>query len=356
MRLGLIGLPMSGKTTIFNALTRTEITPSAGIPGKLDVQIAVVEVPDPRLDALYELYQPERKVRAKITYADVGGLAKGVGSGGLSGPFRNELNQMDGFIHVVRAFESAAVPHPEGSIDPQRDLDILNGEFLLADLIVVENRITRLKDEISKGKDRDANQRELAVFERLLVTLENEQPLRTLSLTDAEKIGLRGYGFLTLRPQLILVNLGDDPADPAELVSPADDTPVIAIHGALEAEIAQLEADEAAMFMEEYGITEPVRDRVVAESYNLLNVQTFFTEGSDEVRAWPHPIGATAQQAAGVVHSDMERGFIRAEIVPVDVLLELGSMAEARKAGKLRLEGKTYIMQDGDVMIVRFNV
>jgi len=357
MKLGLVGLPMCGKTTIFNALTGANRPTSIAAPGKLDVQMAVVDVPDHRLDALYDIYLPERKVNAKITYADIGGLAKGISEGGLSGSFRNQLSQLDGYLHVVRVFDDPNVPHPEETIDPQRDLDILDDEFLLTDLITVENRIGRLKDELSKGKDKAANQKELDLFERLLETLESEQPLRELDLSESELQQVSGYGFLTLKPKLVLLNLGEELIAPDELVSVAGrKTGVLALQGQIEAEIGQLDPGEAAEFLAEYGIEEPMRDRVIHESYELMTIQTFFTVGDDEVRAWPVKIGATAQEGAGVIHSDLERGFIRAEITPWNLLVELGGEAGARQAGKLRLEGKTYILQDGDVMTVRFNV
>ncbi|MBN1313667.1 MAG: redox-regulated ATPase YchF [Anaerolineae bacterium] len=357
MKLGLIGLPMSGKTTIFNALTGANRPTDVAVPGKIDVQIAVVNVPDPYLEPLAEIFNPRKIVPAQIAYADIGGLAKGISSGGLSGPFRNELNQMDGFLHVARAFEDSNIPHPDGSIDAQRDLDTLDTEFLLADMMVVERRIERLKEELSKGKDRAANTRELEQLERLQASLEAETPLRELGIPPAEQRALRGYSFLTLKPKLVLVNIGEE-AQPTEAfvsVEGQHDRP-LAIQGELEAEIAQLEPEEAADFMQEYGITESVRDRVIRASYDLLHIQTFFTVGDDEVRAWPHPIGATAQEAAGVIHSDLQRGFIRAEIIPAPDLIELGGLAEARQVGKLRQEGKEYIMQNNDVMTVKFNV
>jgi GTP-binding protein YchF len=357
MKLGLIGLPMSGKTTIFNALTGANRPTDVAVPGKLDVQIAVVNVPDPRLEPLAAMFNPRKVVPAQVAYADIGGLAKGVSSGGLPGQFRTELSQMDGFLHVVRAFDNPSVPHPDGSINPQRDLDTLDTEFLLADMVVVERRIEKLKEEMARGKDRAANAKELEQFEQLQTALNTETPLRDLNIPLAEQRAMRGYGFLTLKPKLVLVNTGDE-AQPAEKLASimGERTKIMSIQGALEAEIGQLEPEEAAVFMEEYGIAQSVRDRVIHESYNLLHIQTFFTVGEDEVRAWPHPIGATAQEAAGEIHSDLQRGFIRAEIIPASVLIELGGMAEARQVGKLRQEGKQYIMQDGDVMEVKFNV
>ncbi len=358
MKLGLVGLPMSGKTTIFNVLTGANRPTSLTAPGKLDMQIAVVDVPDPRLDALAEIFRPERKVYAKITYADVAGLARGISEGGgLSGPFRTQLSQMDGFLHVIRAFEDPNIPHPEGTLDPQRDLEILDAELLLADLIVVENRIKRLKEEIARGKDRTANLKELELFERLRALLEAEQPLRDVDLKPEEQAALRGYGFLTQKPKLVVLNIGEESNKMADAVRVAGrHTRVIAVRGKLEAEIEQLDPEEAALFREEYGIDEPARERVIRESYDLLQIQTFFTILGNEVRAWPCRIGATALEAAGEIHTDIQRGFIRAEIIPWDELVKLGGWAQARQAGKLRLEGRDYVMQDGDVMTVRFNV
>lgn len=357
MKLGLIGLPMSGKTTIFNALTGANRPTSVAVPGKLDVQIAVVNVPDPRLDTLAPMFNPRKVVPAQVAYADIGGLAKGISSGGLSGQFRTELSQMDGFLHIVRAFDNPNVPHPDGSVDPQRDLDTLDAEFLLADMVVVEKRIEKLKEEMARGKDRAINARELERFEPLQAALEAETPLRDLDIPLSEQWAMRGYGFLTLKPKLVLVNIGEEVQPAEDFVSiEGQHIRALTIQGELEAEIAQLEPEEAAVFMQEYGIAESVRDRIIRESYNLLHIQTFFTVGEDEVRAWPHSIGATAQEAAGEIHSDLQRGFIRAEIVPAQVLIELGGLAEARQVGKLRQEGKEYIMQDGDVMNVKFNV
>lgn len=355
-QLGLIGLPMSGKTTIFNALTGQERPATIGAPGRLDVQVAVVEVPDPRLEAFNAMFNPRKEVHIQITYADIGGLAKGISEGGLSGPFRNQLASMDGFLHVIRVFEEENVPHPESSIDPQRDLDILDSEFMLTDLVTVENRSVRLKEEMTKGKDRAAAARELELFERLREALENERPLRDLDLTQAERDSLRSYAFLTLKPKLVLLNMGEE-RQPAEgMISVKGvGTGVLPIQGKLEMEISQLEPEEAAIFMEEYGLTEPMRDRVIRNSFDLLHIQTFYTVGEDEVRAWTVHQGATAQEAAGRIHTDLAQHFIRAEIIGADTLLELGGLVEAKNQGKLRLEGRDYIMQQGDVINVKHN-
>lgn len=357
MKLGLVGLPMSGKTTIFNALTGSDRPLQAAVPGKLDVEMAIVDVPDVRLEQLTDLFNPKKMVPAKITYVDIGGVNKGISEGGLSGPFRNELSQLDAFLQVVRAFVDENVPHPEDSIDPQRDLDMIESEFLLSDLITVEKRIERLKEEMSKGKNRAENAHELEMFERLQAALEVETPLRELDLTPEQISGLRGYGFLSIKPKLVLVNTGEDIQPVTDYVSVSGENVLaLALSGKIEMEIAQLDEDDVAMFMEEYQIEELMRNRVISESSRLLRSQIFFTVGDDECRAWPHPIGATAPEAAGKIHSDLERGFIAADVIQWDLLLELGGLSEAKKAGKLRVEGKTYIMQDGDVMSVRFNV
>jgi GTP-binding protein YchF len=357
MQLGLIGLPMSGKTTIYNALTGAEGPVGRGGTGRLEVELSVVNVPDPRLDTLYEMFGPPKKVQAQITYSDFGGLDKGVSQGGLAGPLRNELAKIEACLHILRAFENPNAPHPEGGIDPVRDFEALNAEFLLVDLITVEKRIERLRDEMSKGKNREANARELALLERLRDALEAETPLRELSLTAPEKVSLRGYQFLTMKPQLILLNIGDDDPEPTGVIQAlCEDCPVATVRGALEMEIARLEPDEAAVFMAEYGIDELARERIVRASYDLLGLLTFYTIGDDEVRAWPVPAGSTALEASGQIHSDIARGFIRAEIIPYETLVELGGLAEARAAGKLRLEGKDYCLQDGEIMTVRFSV
>jgi GTP-binding protein YchF len=357
MQLGLIGLPMSGKTTIYNALTGADQPVGRGGTGRLEVELAVVSVPDSRLDALYEMFEPPKKVQAQITYSDFGGLDKGISQGGLAGPLRNELSKIDACLHILRAFENENVPHPEGSVDPLRDFETLNGEFLLVDLITVEKRVERLRDEMSKGKNREANARELVLFERLREALEAEIPLRELPYTPAEEVALRGYRFLTMKPQLALLNIGDDDPEPTEaLAALREKCPATSVRGALEMEIARLDDEEAAVFMSEYGISQPARERVIRESYGLLDLLTFYTIGDDEVRAWPAPVGVRAQEASGQIHSDLERGFIRAEIIPFETLVELGGLAEARAAGRLRLEGKDYVLQDGEIMTVRFSV
>ncbi len=354
MRLGIIGLPQSGKTTIFNALTRGH-APLTMSGGRFEVHTAVVEVPDPRVDALSALFQPRRTVYAKVTYADIAGL-EGRGSGDISGPLLNQLTQMDGFVHVVRCFEDPNVPHPLGGVDPLRDLAVMDGEFLLNDLITVERKLARLEEERQKGaRDKQTLAREQALFAKLHAALEQEQPLRDLDLSPEEEKMLAGFGLLSRKPVLVLFNLGDD-QEPPQVDYPHRRSAVAAIRGKLEMEIAQLDPEDAELFMAEYGIEELALARIIRLSYELLGLISFFTVGEDEVRAWTVRQGAKAPEAAGVIHSDMEKGFIRAEVIAYDDLLAVGSLAAARAQGKLRLEGKDYVVQDGDILHIRFNV
>ncbi len=361
MRLGIIGLPNSGKTTIFNALTGSTYPTEPFSSGQLEVHTAVVSVPDTRIDHLSAIYKPKKTTYATVTYTDIGGLDKGIGQGGLSGPMRNELQQLDGFLHVVRAFEDASVPHPQDTVDPLRDLETIDGEFLLLDLIGVENRMARLEEERKKGKVENKQQQaqEAELFERLHAQLSADQPLRDLDLTPEETKSLRGYGFMSLKPVLIVFNRGDGGDDPAaKLKYDHRNALVVTLQGKLEAEIAQLDnPDDVAMFLAEYNIEKPSRERVLKLSYDLLGIQSFFTYGEDEVRAWPVRKGASAVEAAGVIHTDLARGFIRAEVVAYQDFLQANSnLVEVKAHGKMRLEGKEYIMQDGDMIVVRFNI
>ncbi|GAB4522403.1 MAG: redox-regulated ATPase YchF [Anaerolineae bacterium] len=358
MRLGIIGLPNSGKTTIFNALTGQNLDTAAVSSGQFEVHTAVVDVPDLRLQALSAMYNPKRTVYTSITYADIAGLDKGISEGGLKGQFRNELSQLDGLLHVVRVFEDEGVPHPYIDVDPARDLEMIDTEFLLDDLLTVEKRISKINEEIRvKGKKVEAQYAdELAMFESMKAHLEEEKPLRDLGLSDEQKKLVRGFGFLTLKPVLVVLNMGEERKDPAELVTyDHQNSAVVALQGKLEAEISQLDDEDAALFMEEYDITERSAAKVIRLSYQLMNIQSFFTVGPDECRAWPIPAGATAPEAAGVIHSDLQRGFIRAEVIYYQDLLEAGSEAAVKQAGKMSLQGKEYVVRDGDIVHIRHN-
>ncbi|MEE4195140.1 MAG: redox-regulated ATPase YchF [Anaerolineae bacterium] len=358
MQLGIIGLPQSGKTTLFNALTRGKV-PTGMSSGRIEVHTGVVDVPDSRVDQLSAMFHPKKTIYAKVTYADIAGLDGSSSTDkGISGELLNHLQKMDGFILVIRAFENPMVMHPRETIDPLRDLATMESEFILNDLVAVDRKLTRLADEDRKGgagRDRALVKREIVLFEKLNEFLAEEKPLRTVELTEEELGMVSGYNLLTLKPQLVVFNLHEGQKAPA-FPPKSPNTSYVALQAKLEADIAQLDAEEAALFLEEYNIEEPSLNRMIRLSYDLLGLQSFFTVGEDEVRAWTVKVGATAPEAAGVIHSDLQKGFIRAETINNQVLLECGSMAEARNQGKLRLEGKSYIVQEGDILHIRFNL
>jgi GTP-binding protein YchF len=354
MKLGIIGFPQSGKTTIFNAVTRGN-APTTASAGRIEVHTAVVDVPDPRVDQLSAMFKPKKTIYAKVTYADIAGLEGGAVRSGISGQLLNQLTQMDGLVHVVRCFPDENVPHPSGSVDPARDIAGMDGELLLNDLIALERKLERLVEERKKGgTDKVLNERQTALFTRLHEVLSTEKPLRGVEISAEEEKFLSGFGLLTSKPLLVLLNLGEGQAAPE--VQNVTACPVIALQGKLEMEIAQLPTGDAAVFMQEYGIQELSLNRMIKASYDLLDQQSFFTVCEDEVRAWTTKRSATAVEAAGEVHTDLQKGFVRAEVVACQDLLELGGMVEAKAKGKLRLEGKEYVVKDGDIVHIRFNV
>lgn len=357
MKLGIIGLPNSGKTTIFNALTGSNLPTGAATSGQFEINTAVVNVPDPRVDKLKAMYNPKKTTRTQVTYVDIGGLDKGIGEGGLGGQFRNQLAQLDGFLHVVRVYKDENVPHPYESIDPARDVSILDSEFLLTDLVAVEARLERLDADLKrKGKAGDkAMSDEKETLDRIKAHLEADKPLRDLGLTEEEIKPLKGYGFLTLKPVMIVLNADETTGD-ASLTYDHKLSRVETLQGRIEAELSQLDPEDAEVFMAEYGIEELSAARIIHLSYELMQIQSFFTVGEDEVRAWSVQIGATAPEAAGVIHSDLQKGFIRAEVFAYDDLIAGGSEAALKSTGKFRLEGKEYIVKDGDIVHIRFNV
>ena len=354
MRLGIIGLPQSGKTTIFNALTRGN-QPLTTSGGRFEVHTGGVDVPDRRLDRLSEMFKPRKTIYAKVTYADITGLEGSKTA--ISGALLNQITQMDGLLHVVRCFEDESVPHPSGRVEPRRDIATMDSELLINDLVVVERKLERLGEERRKGGGRDKAviDREIALFERFNAALSTGTPLRDVDLSAEEEKTLSGFGFLTRKPMLIVLNLGEGQAPP-EVDYLHKHSGVVALQGKLEMDIVQLPPEDAPVFMSEYGIEELGLERVIRLSYDLLGLHSFFTIGDDEVRAWALQRGGTALEAAGTVHTDMQKGFIRAEVVTHADLVALGGFAEARSKGKLRLEGKEYVVQDGEIVHIRFNV
>ncbi len=358
MYIGIIGLPFAGKTTVFQTLTGAD---GHGMRAAGKVNSRIVPVPDDRLQALGALYHSRKVTPATIEFADPG----------LPGQQETRvyveqllplMRDADALAHVLRAFDDPAVPHPYGPLDPVRDFTRLHGELLFADLMVVEKRLERLSKDLKKMHSAEL-EAEYALLQRCRDTLEAEQPLRSLALSVDERKRLRGFGLLTSKAQLVVLNL-----DEAHMASegvwvealttqmPETATEVMPLYGKIEGEIAQLEAEEAAAFLAELGLQQSSFARFVQQSYALLGLCSFFTAGEKETRAWTIPSQASALHAAGVIHSDLARGFIRAEVIRYNDLLDSGSLAKARELGKLRLEGKEYPVQDGDVLLIRFNV
>lgn len=365
VQIAIIGLPMSGKTTVFNALTGARARTGGFFSG--DANVAVVQVPDPRLEELAAIFKPKKVVHATVEYVDAGGVVKGTTkSEGISGRLLNQISKADALLNVVRAFRDESVPHPEGSVDAARDVATMELELAYSDLAIIERRMERLKESVHKVKplERETGEREMELLSRLKKGLEMEIPIRAQSLNDDEQQAIRAFQFLTAKPLLHALNLDEEQLPRAEELleqvshgHDAERTGFTALAGKVEAEVAELEPEERRQFLEAMGIEEPGVDRVIALSYRLLDYVSFLTVGPDEVRAWTIRRGTPAQQAAGTIHSDLERGFIRAEVVRYDDLMRVGgSMAEARKHGLLRLEGKQYPVQDGDIINVLFNV
>lgn len=360
MKIAIIGLPNSGKTTVFNALTRGTAETTAYASGQLEPNVATVKVPDPRLTVLARMFNPKKNTPADVQYVDVGGLSSGARqSGGLPPALLNFIGGADALLHVARAFEDDAVAHPEGSVNLARDVESVDLELAFSDMAIIERRLTKLNAEIGKMSTKDREQRlaERDLLVKLLAGLENGAPIRDIELSDEEQRLLRGYQFLTAKPQMLVLNIGE-----SQLQSPPAfdyshrESDVVALCGKIEAELAQLDDEDAQVFMEDLGIREAARDRVIASSYNLLGLMSFLTAGPDEVRAWTIRRNTPAVEAAGAIHSDIQRGFIRAEIVAYDDLIKAGGMTEAKKQGTVRMEGKTYIVKDGDVCHFLFNV
>ncbi len=355
MELSLIGFPQSGKTTIFNALTRgrAETTYSSG------THIGVVKVPDNRLNTLAELLQPKRVVPAEVQYVDLQ-VPPRLGKGeGIGGQFLARLSQSEALIHVVKAFNGNALDSELDKAAAAMDL-----ELILSDLAIVERRKERIRNLLKGAREveREANLRELALFEKLGAALEANHPIREQDLSPAELQALENYQFLTAKPLLLIFNIGEESLNQAtrleEQLSQRHHHPHIGVAvlcGKLEAELCQLEESEAEVFRRELGLTESGLNRAIKLSYDLLELVTFFTIASGEIRAWPVRRGTTVQKAAGKIHTDMERGFIRAEVISHDDLMKCGSLQEARSKGLLRLEGKNYLVHDGDVITILFS-
>jgi len=362
----IIGLPKSGKTTIFNVLTKGKADTTTYATATLAPNIGVSKVPEPRLQVLDRIFHPKKVIPTEVKYVDIVGIAKDFGKGeGISGQFLNYLSNADALLHVVRAFEDENVPHLDGTINPKRDIATMNLELVFSDLAIIERRLKRLEDSLkgAKQSERDPLLKEQALLQRIKSELEKEVPIWQQILTGEEIKNLANYQFLTAKPMLLAINIGEnqlklDTSFEAEIRSTYAHThfEVVALCGKLEMELSQLGDADGAEFRTALGLTEPAVDRIIKLSYQLLGLISFFTTVSDELKAWTITKGMSAVKAAGKIHSDIEKGFIRAEVVNFNDLDKCGSMAEARKHGLLRLEGKNYIVQDGDVITFLFNI
>ena len=364
MDLGIVGLPLSGKTTVFNALTHGHA--DTGLHGGVvETHIGVVKTHDERLEKLAAHFQSKKVTPAEIRYWDFPGMGSAFGRGGPSGQFLSTLARADGLLHVVRLFQRGDVPHPEGSIDPHRDVAALNMELSFGDLGVVERRLERLDPVVRSAKagEREAGEREMELLRRVKAGLESESGLHGQRFSPDEEKTLRDYSLLSLKPQLLALNTGEEDASRLAALEgefagryAGPGLRVAAICGQVEMELAELSEEEEQEFRQSMGVLESGVQRVLAQTFDLLGLITFYTAVGEECRAWTIPEGTPAVKAAGKIHTDMEHGFIRAEVIGWEEMLRHGTLADARKHGVLRTEGKGYVVQDGDVLHILFNV
>ncbi|CAJ1230019.1 redox-regulated ATPase YchF [Lactiplantibacillus xiangfangensis] len=361
---GIVGLPNVGKSTLFNAITKAGAEMANYPFATIDPNVGMVEVPDKRLDRIQELIPAKKVVPTTFEFTDIAGIVKGASKGeGLGNKFLENIRQVDAIVHVVRAFDDDNITHVTGKVDPQDDIETINLELSLADLEAVDKRFTKVQ-RAAKGSDKEAKA-ELAVLEKIKPALEAGKPVRSLEFTEDEQPIVRGLFLLTSKPVLYVANIAeDDMADPegskyykiVEDYAKQEGAQAIGVAAETEEEIAELDDDDKADFLAAEGVEEPGLNKLIRASYKLLGLETFFTAGGKETRAWTFKRGTKAPQAAGIIHSDFERGFIRAEVMSYDALDEAGSEAKVKENGKLRLEGKDYVMQDGDIVEFRFNV
>ena len=362
LEVGIVGLPNVGKSTLFNAITKAGAE-AANYPFcTIEPNVGVVAVPDPRLDVLTKLYSSKKTTPASVRFVDIAGLVKGASKGeGLGNKFLEHIRQVDAIAHVVRCFEDENITHVADTIDPLRDIDTIQTELCLADLDVVDKRLAKVAKLLKSGSKEAKLESE--ILERVKAALDEAKPARSLNLTDDELAAIRDANLLTLKPTLYIANVAEEElaeenahVQKVRTLAEREEAQVVVICAKVEEEIAELDADEAKEFLADLGLDSSGLDRLIHAAFDLLGLMTFLTAGADECRAWTITKGTTAVKAAGKIHSDIERGFIRAEIVNYDDLIRLGSINAARDKGLVRLEGKDYIMQDGDVTYFRFNV
>jgi ribosome-binding ATPase len=363
--IGIVGLSKSGKTTIFNGLTRGKAA-TGSYSAKKEANIGMASVPDERIHVMAKIYNPKKIVHAEVKYIDIGASVKEMATDkGIGGQLLNQLSTVDLLVNVVRSFKDDSLPHPDGNIDPARDIDSMNLELAFSDLTILEKRLEKIENSMKAAKqtERQLIQHEQQTLIKIKASLEKDIPIREMQLTPEEVKSLSNYQFLTAKPILSVVNLGEDELpNAAKIESELNSrfakpkSRVIASCGKLEMELSQMGDEAMAEFRKEFGMTESGLDRTIKVSYELLDLVSFLTVGEDECRAWPIKRGTEAVKAAGKIHTDIERGFIRAEVIHYTELQKVGSLVEAKKQGLLRLEGKTYIVQDGDVVNFLFNV
>lgn len=364
LKAGIVGLPNVGKSTLFNAITKKHIL-AANYPfATIEPNVGVVVVPDERLTHLNDLYKPKSLVPTSFEFTDIAGLVKGASKGeGLGNKFLSHIREVDAIVNVVRCFENAEITHVEGKIDPIRDIEIINTELILADLETIDNRIQRIGKKMDMAKDKK-EKLEIETLKHTKELLENGTPLRLGNLSDDEKEVLKSFNMITIKPVIYVANVSEDDAIVGDNeytlkvkeLADREKAGVIVMSCQIESELSELEDEEKKQFMHELGITNSGLDKLIYQTYNLLGLRTFFTAGEQEVKAWTFRKEMKAPECAGIIHSDFERGFIRAEVMKYDDLLQYGTELKVKEAGKMGLEGKEYEMQDGDICYFRFNV
>ena len=362
LKAGIVGLPNVGKSTLFNAITKKDILIANYPFATIDPNVGVVSVPDDRLEKLASLYHPKEIKPATFEFVDIAGIVKGASEGeGLGNKFLSHIREVDAICEVVRCFEDKEITHVEGSVDPIRDVEIINLELALADLEIISNRLDRIRKKAQTTKEKEALI-ELSALEKSKEALEKNMPLRLIKYDDEELVSLKSFNLLTLKPHIYLANISEediakDNTYVDELIEYAnkENSKVIKVSAKIEAELAELDDEDRNEMLKELGIEKSGLDKLIETTYALLGLKTYFTAGETEVRAWTYKNGMNAKECAGIIHSDFEKGFIKAEVISYNDLIELGSEQKVKDNGKFRLEGKDYLMQDGDICHFRFN-
>ena len=364
LKAGIIGLPNVGKSTLFNAITKKNIL-AANYPfATIDPNVGIVTVPDKRLETLYDMYMPERLIATQYEFIDIAGLVKGASTGeGLGNKFLANIREVDAVVEVVRCFESKDIIHVEGNIDPKRDIEIVNYELILSDLEIVENRLSKIEKKAVTSNDKEALF-EVDVLKKAKSSLDEGKMLRLVEFDEKEAKLLKTYNLITNKPFIYLANVSEDDllssgnkyVDVVREIAASENASVVLMCAKIESELSELDEESKREFLNDLGIANSGLDQLIHVTYHMLGLKTFFTSGKDEVRAWTFKDGMKAPECAGIIHTDFERGFIKAEIMSYDDLIECGSELKVKEAGKMRLEGKEYLMQDGDICYFRFNV